>query len=205
MRRSYSGNLRNLPKPRYESRLLQCWLARRLAQLASTATQRVPSCLPSSTHPQTNAHNQAPQGDPSWYSLSVAPAHTRSKGFRRNPAHATQLFPDAGADQWQSGHSLANDATFHDDHVWARRHSSGTPGSINGWAYWQRLMLLSRRTRQAQLPHKPSCGKFSLTDFSGALCWCLSHLRCFPTSQLSVDFAMALASACPALLSVLPT
>ena len=27
------------------------------------------------------------------------------------------------------------------------------------------------------------------------LCWCLSHLRWFPTSQLSVDFAMALASA----------
>ena len=67
------------------------------------------------------------------------------------------------------------------------------PTAKNGWAFWQRLMVLSRRTCQTQLPRTfPSCGKFSWTEFSGALCWCLSHLRWFPISHFSVDFGWPL-------------
>ena len=51
MRRRGSGNLRNLPKLRPVSRLLLDSLARRLAQTAATASQRVHSCLPSSLRP----------------------------------------------------------------------------------------------------------------------------------------------------------
>ena len=188
MRRSDSGNLRNLPKLRHESKLLQCWRTRRLAQTAPTVSQRVYSCLPFSMHPpsktllselatagqqhqlhrwlsppQTDAHGQAAQGDPSWSSPFVATAHPRSMDFRGNPARATPVFWDADVDHGQSDDSLGNAATLHDDHVWAQRHFSGTPDSKNGWAYWQRLIVLSRSICQAELPRRhSSCGKFSL-------------------------------------------
>ena len=233
MRRSDSGNLRNLPQLRHESRLLQCWLTRRLAQTAPTAYQWVHNCLPSSVHPpsktcfseqatagqqhhphqrssppQTDAHGHAPQGDPpsSWSSPSLAPRRPRLRDFRGNPAPATQLFPDAEADHGQNDDSLGNAATLHDSHVWAQRHFSATLDIKNGLAYWQRLMVLSRRICHAQMPRTPSsCGKFPGTEFSGALCWCLSHLRWCLTSELSVHIAMALVLACPALHSVLST
>ena len=135
---------------------------------------------------------------------SAALAHPRSMDFRENPASATQVFPDASADHKQSDDCLRNSATLQDVHGWAQRHSSGTPDSKIDLAFWQRLMVLSWRTCRAQLPRiLSSCGKFSSSDFSGALCWCLSHLRWFLMSQLSVDFVLALASACPTLHSVL--
>ena len=81
---------------------------------------------------------------------------------------------------------------------------SGTLYSKNYLAYWQRLMVLSRRTCQAHLPRTPFLsGKFSLTESWSALWWCLSHCRRCLTSLLEVGFAMALASACPALHSIL--
>ena len=88
----------------------------------------------------------------------------------------------------------------------AQRHSSGTPDSKNGLAYWQRLMVLSGRTCQVHLLRIPfSSGKFSLTETCHALRWCLSHLRWCLTSIHSVGFVMALAQACTALRSVLST
>ena len=48
MRRTGSGNLRNLPKLRLVSRLLLYSLARRLAQTAPIVSRLVKSCLPSS-------------------------------------------------------------------------------------------------------------------------------------------------------------
>ena len=187
MRRCDSGKLRNLPKLCHESRLLQCWVSRWLAQTAPTASQPVHSCLPFLMYPpsktllselatagqrhqlhrwssplQTDAHCHAPEGDPSWSFSYVAPTHPCSMGFRGNPAHATQVFPDADVDHVQSDDCLGNAATLLDAHVWAQRHFSGTPDSKNGWAYCQRLMVLSWRTCQAQLPRTPSsCGKFS--------------------------------------------
>ena len=160
MGRSDSGILWNLSKVRYESSLLQCWLARWLAETAPTASQQVHSCLPSSAHPssktflselaiegqqhqlhrwlgppQTDAHGHAPQG-----TLAdlppVAPAHPRSMDFRWNPARAYQVFRKAGTDHGQSDDCLGTAATFHDAHVWAGRHSSCKPDSKNGLAYW---------------------------------------------------------------------
>ena len=114
MRRSGFANLRNQPKLRHVSRLLQYWLARRLAQTAPTASQTVQSCLPSSVHPpsktilselategqrhelnrwssplQTDAHDHVPHEDPFWFSPSDAPAHPHLMDFRGNPASAT--------------------------------------------------------------------------------------------------------------------
>ena len=177
MRRSGSGNLRNLPKLRHVSRLLQNWLARQLAQFAPTASQSVYSCLPSSAHPpsktllselptegqrhqlhrwssplQTEAHNHVPQEDPFWSSPSDAPAHLHLMDFHGNPARATQVFPDASADHGQSDDCLGNAATVHGVHMWAQRYSFGIPDSKSGWAYWQRLMVLSQGICQARLP-----------------------------------------------------
>ena len=231
MRRSDPGNLRNVPKLRYESRLLHCLQAGRLAQTAPTISRRVHSCLPFSTHPpsktlsselanagqqhqlhwfsnlsQTDAHGLPPQGDLSWSSPSVTPAHPRIMDSRGNPARATQVFSDAGVDHGQSDDCLGNAATLHDAHVWARKDSSGIPDIKNDLAQWQRLMVLSQRTCRAQLPHTPSsCGKLSRTESCSVLCWCLSHLRWSLASQLSVIFATALASAYPELHSVLST
>ena len=92
MTRSDSRNLRSVPRLRHESRLLQCWLDRRLKQTAPTASQGVHSCLSSSAHPpntpllselategqqhqphqwanrpQKDVHDHAPQGDYSWF------------------------------------------------------------------------------------------------------------------------------------------
>ena len=106
MRRSDSEKLRNLPKLHHESRLLQYWLARWLAQNALKASQRVHSCLPSSTHPpsetplwelatagqqhqphqwssppQMDAHRYAPQGNPSWSSPLCCCSSSSLNGF----------------------------------------------------------------------------------------------------------------------------
>ena len=196
MRRSDSGKLRNLPKLCHMSSLPQCWLARRLAQTVPTASQRVCSCLPSSAHqpnktplselttagqqhqlhrwsgpPQTDAHGHAPQGHPSWFPPPlVAPAHPRFTDSRGNPARATQVFQDAGAAHGQSDECFGNAVTLHVSHMWARTHSYGIPGSKNGLAYWQRLLVLWRRTCQAQWPHiLSSRAKISWTKISGAL------------------------------------
>ena len=231
MRRSDSEKLWNLPKLPHESRLLQYWLARRFARTAPTVSQKGHSCLLSSMRPlsktllwelateeqwhqlhrwsspvQTDAHNHVTHKDPLWFSPSDAPAHPHLMVFRGNPARAIHVFLDASADHGQSDDCLGIAGILHDAHVWARRHFSGIPGNKNGWAYWQHLIVLSGGTCQAQLPHTPfSCGKFSSTESSGALCWCLSHLRWSLTSLPSVEFAMALASACPGLHSVLST
>ena len=167
MRRSDSGNLRNLPELRHVSKLLQCWLARRLAQNAPTAFQWVSSCLPSSAHPpsktllseqttegqrhqlhrwsslpQTDAHDHAPQGNLCWSSPSATPAHPHLMDFRWSPSRATWVFPDASADHGQSDDCLGNVATIHDVHVWEQRHSSRTNDSKIDLAYKQRLIVL---------------------------------------------------------------
>ena len=159
------------------SRLLQFWLTRRLARTAPTASQSVHSCVPSSAHPpsttllselgsegqrhqlhrwssppQTDAHDHVTQEDPFWFSLSDATVHPHLMDFRGNRARANQVFPDASADHEQSDDCLGNAATFHDVDVWAQIHSSGTPISENGLAYWQGLMVLSRTTCPARLP-----------------------------------------------------
>ena len=231
MKRSDFGNWRNLPKLRHESKLLQWWLAERLAQTVPTASQRAHSCIPSSVHPpnktllwklatvgqqhqphqpsdplQVDAHSHAPQADFSWFLPSVAPAHRRLTDFRENLARATQVFRAAGVDDGQSDDSLENASTLHDALVLAQRHFSGQTDSEIGLEDWQRLMVLSRRTCQAHLPRTPfSSGNFSLTESCGTLCWCHSHLRRCLTSLLSMECVMAPALACPALHSVLPT
>ena len=195
LRRSGSGNLRNLPILRLVSRLLRYSQARRLAQTAPTASRSVHSCLPSSARLpsktplselateaqrnqlrrwssplQTDAHDHGLQEDPFWFFPSDAPAHPHSMDFRGNPARATQVFPDASADHEQGDDSPGNAATLHDVHVWAQTRSSGTPDSKNGLAFWHHLMALSQRTCQARLPRTPSsCGKFSRTEFPGTL------------------------------------
>ena len=231
LRRSDSGNLQNLPKLRHMFRLLQHWLARRLAPTAPTASQSVHSCFPSSAHPpgmtllselatagqrhqlhrwssplQTDAHDHVPQEDPISYSPSDAPVYPHLTDFRGNPALATHVFQAAGADDGNCDDCLGNAATLHDFNVWAQRHSAGTPDSENGWAYWQRLMVLSRRTCHARLPRTFfSCGKSCWTELSATLCWRPSRLHWFPMSQLSLDFGMALALLCLALHLVLST
>ena len=196
MKRSGSGNLRNLPKLRQVSRLLHYWLARWLARTEPTAFYSVHSCLSSSVHPpsttplpelatevqrqrlprwssplQTDAHDHVPLEDPFRFSPSDTPAHPHLMEIRGNPARATQVFPDAVADHGQSDDCLGNATTFRDIHVWAERYSSGTPNCKNGLAYWQRLMVLSQRTSKARLPRTPSsCGKIFWIKFFDAPC-----------------------------------
>ena len=123
MRRIDSRILRNLPKLRHVSRLLQFSLAWRLARTVTTTSQSVYSCLPFLAHPpsttllselategqrhqlhrwssplQTDAHDHVPQEDPFWPSPSDAPAHRHLMDFRGNPARATQVFQGAVAD-----------------------------------------------------------------------------------------------------------
>ena len=191
MRQIDSWNLRNLPKLRQVTRLLQYWLARRFAQTAPTAFQSVHSCLSSSAHPpsttflsklategqrhhlhrwssplQTDAHGHVPQKDPFWSSSSDALVHPHLMDFCGNPARVTQVIPNASADHGQSDDCLGNATTSHNVRVWAHTHSSATPDNENGLAHWQRLMILSRRTCQARLPRTlSSCGKSSWTEF----------------------------------------
>ena len=79
---------------------------------------------------------------PFWFPPSDAPAHPHSMDFPGNPARATQVFLDASADHGQSDDCPGMAAALLDVHVWAQTHSSGTPDSKNGLAYWQRLMAL---------------------------------------------------------------
>ena len=84
---------------------------------------------------QTDARDPALQQDPSESSPSAAPAHLQSMDSPGNPAHATQVFPDASAGHGQSDDVPENAATLHGARVSARTHSFGTTGNKSGWVY----------------------------------------------------------------------
>ena len=221
MKRRDSGIVRNLPKHRNDSRLLQCWLAQRLAQTAPTDSRRLHSWLPSSTHPPNNpllweletaGQNGSPMSDQLLCKGMPTVMHHKGGPFLMFPLLRSSSSSLNGFPWKYSTHNpgvsrrrLWSWAEWR--LPWKCRNTSwcpivSTPDSQNGLAYWQRLMVLSRRTCQAQLPRTLfSCEKFSLTES----CWCLSHLRWCPTSRLPVGFVMALASACSAFSSVLLT
>ena len=231
MRRRGSGNLRNLPKIRLESRQLHASLAQRLAQTAPTVSQWDRSCLPSSTHLpgrtpssgpategrshqlrrrssplQTDALSPVPQEDPSESFPSPTPAHLWPMDFLENPARATQVSQDANAGHGQSDDAPENAATLHGAHVWVQTHSCGTTGNKSGWACWQHLTAPSQKTSWAPLPRKPfSSGRFSSTEHSGAPHLHLSRLRWCPTSPLYADSVRVPVLAGPAPHSALPT